>query len=450
MPAIEQKETIKGRFFRSAGLAVMAAACLFSCRKEPGKELPNIVVIVADDLGYGDLGCYGNGDIRTPNIDSLAAAGIRFTDFHSNGVVCSPTRAALMTGKYPQECGISGVITAKDHRNVGLDTAEVLIPEYLKRYGYATGIMGKWHLGYDTVYSPVVQGFDIFKGYTSGNVDYISHFDQENYYDWWRDKRHSTQEGYLTDLITSAALAFIEQHKEQPFFLYVAHGAPHSPYQNRSSPPIRDGKTTLADITEDTVRKKELYREMIEIMDAGVGAILQSLQRHRLAENTLVLFLSDNGATRIGSNAPFKGYKGQVWEGGHRVPAIVNWKGVTAPGVSDELVTTMDVFPTIADLVGGGKGSPPRFSGRSFRELLTGKPHKTGDRAVFWSFRDAAAVREGQWKLVKQQNSYYLFDLNADPAESRDISAENPGKNRELLQMLNEWLGQVAAFPQKS
>ena len=178
--------------------------------KRPPTSRPNIIIILADDLGYGDLACYGNTTHRTPHIDRLAREGIRFLDFHSNGVVCSPTRASLLTGKYPQSTGITGVITAKDHRDTGLDLSEVLIPEILKGNKYRTGMVGKWHLGYDTAYSPVRQGFDTFRGYVSGNVDYISHYDQENYFDWWANTEKSDEKGYTTDLITEHALSFID------------------------------------------------------------------------------------------------------------------------------------------------------------------------------------------------------------------------------------------------
>jgi arylsulfatase A-like enzyme len=175
---------------------------------------PNVILIVADDLGYGDLASYGNTEHQTPHLDKLARGGIQFLDFHSNGVVCSPTRAALLTGKYPQSTGITGVITAKAHRDTGLDPREVLISEILKENKYKTGMVGKWHLGYDTTYSPVKQGFDSFKGYVSGNVDYITHFDQVDIFDWWLNTEKSNEKGYTTDLITQHALSFIDQHKK--------------------------------------------------------------------------------------------------------------------------------------------------------------------------------------------------------------------------------------------
>ncbi|NQT02271.1 MAG: sulfatase-like hydrolase/transferase [Planctomycetes bacterium] len=196
-------------------------------------ERPNIILIMADDLGYGDIGCYGSKKIRTPNIDALARGGLRFTDYHSNCPVCSPTRAALLTGRYQQRCGIEGVVTAAKHRHTGMALEEVTFAEVLKRRGYATGIFGKWHVGYNVEFNPAKQGFDEFIGYVSGNVDYHSHIDQAGFEDWWKNLQKVPEEGYCTDLITKHGVDFIERHKDGPFCLYLPHEAPHYPYQGR-------------------------------------------------------------------------------------------------------------------------------------------------------------------------------------------------------------------------
>jgi arylsulfatase A len=413
-----------------------------------GQEKPNIIIIMADDMGYSDLGCYGNKTTRTPHIDKLAQNGIRFLDFHSNGVVCSPTRAALLTGKYPQSVGISGVITAKSHRHVGLDTKEILISEVLKGKDYKTGIIGKWHLGYDTTYSPVKQGFDIFKGYTSGNVDYISHFDQENNFDWWFNTNKSDENGYTTDLITEHSLAFIEQNKDKPFFLYVAHEAPHSPYQVRESAPERNTKTQSAPLS--TEKQADLYRQMIEIMDEGIGKIVASLDKHNLAKNTLIIFLSDNGATKLGSNVPYKGQKGEVWEGGHRVPAIANWKGVIKPGTSSEQIMSMDLFPTICELTGAAIPRDAEFAGKSFRKILFDKKLRLEERPLFWGYGNAYAVRKGKWKLVNDKGRLYLFDLNRDYGETDNLYEKFPFEAKSLTELLDSWMKKMSRIPMKS
>ncbi|WP_025764292.1 sulfatase-like hydrolase/transferase [Dyadobacter tibetensis] len=411
-------------------------------------ERPNIIIMMADDLGYGDLACYGNANIKTPNLDILAQKGIKFLDFHTNGVVCSPTRASLLTGKYPQSTGVTGVITAKDHRDVGLGKEEILISELLKKYDYRTGLVGKWHLGYDTTYSPVNQGFDVFKGFVSGNVDYHTHYDQENYFDWWLGKKPDQEKGYTTDLITEHSLAFIEKHKKNPFFLYIAHEAPHAPYQNRESKPTRTGdKSYQPQPLEDSLK---VYHQMIEIMDEGVGRILQALEDHQIAENTLVLFLSDNGASKIGSNLPYRGQKSQVYEGGHRVPAMAYWKGVTKASENNALLMTMDIYPTICDLIGEKLSPSTDLPGISFKDILYGNTAKVKDRPVYWSFGRQAAVREGNWKLVKIGQKYQLYNLKEDISEKNDLILKNNERANHLKATLEGWLAQMKTIPKKS
>ena len=409
---------------------------------------PNVIIILADDLGYGDLACYGNESHQTPHIDKLAREGIKFLDFHSNGVVCSPTRAALLTGKYPQSVGITGVITAKDHRDVGLSKKEVLLSELLKQQDYKTGIMGKWHLGYDTTYSPVKQGFDVFKGYVSGNVDYISHYDQENYFDWWLNTEKSQEEGYTTDLITEHALSFIEENKDGPFFLYVSHEAPHYPYQVRESAPERNGDPNFK--PEPVTDRKKIYGQMVGILDEGVGKIMATLEKYKIAENTLVLFVSDNGANGAGSNLPYKGFKSQPWEGGHRVPAIAYWKGVTRPATNDDLLTTMDIYPTVAALTDSKIPKGVRLEGVSFKDLILDKTFKPTDRPVFWAFDKFAAVRKGKWKLIRENKQFLLYDLSKDPGETQSVLAEFPAEAKRLTEILARWEKEKSAVPKKS
>ncbi len=409
---------------------------------------PNVILIVADDLGYGDLASYGNTEHQTPHLDKLARGGIQFLDFHSNGVVCSPTRAALLTGKYPQSTGITGVITAKAHRDTGLDPREVLISEILKENKYKTGMVGKWHLGYDTTYSPVKQGFDSFKGYVSGNVDYIAHFDQVDIFDWWLNTEKSNEKGYTTDLITQHALSFIDQHKKDPFFLYVAHEAPHAPYQARDSRPERTGDPDYKPEPEED--KKKVYGEMIRIMDEGIGKIMAALDELKISENTIVLFISDNGANEVGSNYPYRGYKSQVWEGGHRIPAIAYWKGVIQPNTSTELLMTMDVYPTISELTGSKVPASVRLEGVSFRNLLLGRKYAQTERPVFWGIKNSAAVRKGKWKLVREKKQNFLYDLNKDPGELQNVISEFPSEAKVLTDLLMQWEKEKSAVPAKS
>jgi len=420
----------------------------WGCDSPPNREgnsnsentAPNIVLIMADDLGYNDLGCYGNTVIKTPTIDRLAASGFRFTDYHSNGAVCSPTRASLLTGLYPQEAGVEGVITAKSHRETGMSLDKFTMAEYLKGFGYATGIFGKWHLGYKPEFGPNVQGFDQFVGFVSGNVDYFSHIDQEGHEDWWNNQDLEKDAGYLTDLITDKALEYLEErNKDKPFFLYLAHGAPHSPYQG---PNDTADRTVGGDFPVQGSRldKDNAYREMIESLDDNVGRVMEYLEKNQLSENTLVIFCSDNGgAKNVGSNAPFSGFKGQLYEGGHRVPAIFYWKDRIQQKVSEELVLSMDLFPTIAGLL--GLEVPKALSGKNLASIFDGSTptHLEEERIVFWRFGNQIAVRKGNWKLLKIGEASSLYDLSTDIQESTDIKEANPDIFQELTKAYEEW-----------
>lgn len=406
---------------------------------------PNVILIMADDMGYADLGCYGNETIKTPNIDNLASNGLRLTNYHSSGVVCSPTRAALLTGLYPQEAGIEGVVTAKSHRDTGMKPEKYTLAEMFKRAGYTTAIFGKWHLGYEPKFGPIVQGFDVFNGFVSGNVDYQSHIDQEGYADWWKQKGLNPEDGYLTNLITDHGLQFMEQEKDQPFFLYLPHGAPHSPYQGPDDPADR---TVGGDFPIHGSRKDipQAYKEMVEALDSNVGRIMSFLEENALLENTLVIFCSDNGAPKIvGSNAPFSGFKGQVFEGGHRVPAIFYWKGKIQASVSDNLMLSMDIFPTIADIleIDTQAQDQTQFSGKSMISILLEGADTTEERTVFWRFKEQKAARKGNWKLVVNNGDMSLYDLSEDPQESTDVKEENQPIFQELQQALEHWESQL-------
>ena len=404
-------------------------------------EKPNLILIMADDLGYHDLGCYGNTKINTPNIDALAEAGLRLTNYHTNGVVCSPTRASLLTGLYPQEAGIEGVVTAKSHRKTGMSPERYTMSEFFQEAGYPTAIFGKWHLGYSPAFGPIVQGFDAFSGFVSGNVDYQSHIDQEGYADWWEGKKLRPEEGYLTEIITELGIRFMEEVEDEPFFLYLPHGAPHYPYQGPADPADR---TVKGDFPTLGSRKdiNNAYQEMIESLDSSVGRIMAYLKENALLENTLVIFCSDNGAPRTeGSNAPWAGHKGQLYEGGHRVPAIFYWKDKIEPGTSDQLVMSMDIFPTIADLFELDTDQKRKLSGQSVAGLLAGGEPRNAqeERIVFWRFKDQKAARRGKWKLLIQDGQDALFNLEEDQQESTDVKENNTDIYHTLKQALEEW-----------
>lgn len=433
-------------------LAIALISCCLACmgsnnENSPEQRSPNIIIIMADDLGYNDLGCYSNDSLSTPNIDRLARGGIKFLDFHSNGTVCSPTRASLLTGKYPQKTGISGVVTAKNHRSVGMSLSEITIADYLGELGYATGISGKWHVGYDTAFSPINQGFDYFSGFVSGNIDYHTHYDQENHFDWWNGKTLMKQSGYATDLITEHAIDFINQNTNNPFFLYVAHGAPHYPYQGRKSKgfrgPLWNGDREMGDVPES----KDIYREMIEVMDEGIGKLLSALDEKGILKNTFIFFLSDNGASSMGSNHPLRGYKSQVWEGGHRVPAIAYWEGRIKPSTNHSLLMGMDIFPTLQDMVKSEAPVKSEIDGTSFYPVLTGESLKKRE-PVFWKYKNRTAARKGMWKLVRNGDKYYLFNLEDDVGEENNLIDQLPEKFNEMKLLLEMWEKEMSNFPE--
>lgn len=407
------------------------------------EKKPNFIIIMADDLGYGDLGSYGNKEIKTPHLDRLAKEGMRFTDFHSNGAVCSPTRAALLTGLYQHRTGISGVVTAKSHRHIGLSPKEKTFAEYFKELGYSTGIFGKWHVGYETKFNPVEQGFDEYIGFISGNIDFYSHIDQEGYEDWWNGKTQFKEEGYVTDLISKHSINFIKKHQDKPFLLYIPHEAPHYPIQGRNSKAERVAGKKAKKPHGKEKDKKKVYKEMIEILDQSIGDLLATLTELKLEQNTFIIFLSDNGATKYGSNSPLKGAKASVYEGGHRIPAIAYQPSLIQAGqVNDSQVMTMDILPTLLDLAGAQV--PEKIDGVSFKSTLL-KGETAVQRELFWEHKGHLAMRSKNWKLVMTapKMKAELYDLSSDIGETTNLASQHPELVKELSDKVKNWLQEV-------
>lgn len=431
---------------RNGIVCLLTAITVFPCAA--AQRPPNVIIILADDLGYGDLSCYG-GSTPTPHLDRLAAEGLRFTDFHSSGAVCSPTRAGLLTGRYQQRAGIPEVIFAdpKRNRHHGLQPTEVTLSRLLKSAGYATGIVGKWHLGYERQYNPLRHGFDFFRGYVSGNIDYISHLDATGVHDWWDGERRVEEPGYVTHLITRHAVKFIDRHKDQPFFLYISHEAVHYPYQGPDDPPERGPGNRVDFRPGDTATRRPIYQRMLKEMDDGVGQVLDGLRRNGLDERTLVFFFSDNGGVPdLAWHGPFRGHKGSVWEGGHRVPGIARWAGRIKPGVSDELAISLDLMPTVLELAGISPPDGRQLDGMSLVPLLLdGK--SLGERALFWQHGPRSAMRDGPWKLVvgpPREPGLALYHLGDDPGEQRDLAAEHPDRVTRMAAAIEQWRRDVA------
>lgn len=440
---------LDGRLFtrtgmhRLAPLAWSLAAILLSLAGVAWSQAapPNFVIIMADDMGYGDASCYGNRAYETPAVDRMAREGMRFTDFHSSGPVCSPTRAGLLTGRYQQRAGIPGVVNAAFDRNRhhGLFPSEVTFSERLKLKGYTCGIFGKWHLGYHKRFNPVHHGFDRFRGYVSGNIDYISHFDRMEVEDWWDGLELVPEEGYSTHLISKHAVEFIEQNQDRPFCVYVAHEAPHSPYQGPNDPPVRGPDKQKAVPKPDIPRA---YRQMMAEMDRGVGEVIDAVDRLGLGENTFIFFLSDNGGTPNGSNGPLRGFKAQVWEGGHRVPAVARWTGrIPAGSVCNEMAISLDLMPTILELSGTDLPAGHKLDGKSLVPvLLEEKP--LGPRKLYWDYSGRQAMRDGLWKLVVAEKGLKvpaLFNLADDLGEKNNLASAQSQRVESMLADFDAW-----------
>ena len=404
----------------------------------PTPRRPNVVVIITDDQGYGDLGCHGNEKVRTPNIDRLAAGSVRFTQF-CVAPVCTPTRAALMTGRYHHR---TGAIDTYQGRAL-MQPDETTVAEVLKSAGYRTGLFGKWHLGDNYPMRPQEQGFDEVLMHRGGGMVQPGDPPGSRYMDpvLQHNGVQKDYKGYCTDVFTDGAIQFIEQGGEQPFFAYVAFNAPHTPLQV----PEEWVKPYRGMGLDDTTAR--IYA-MVENIDANVGRLLKRLDELKLAENTVVLYMHDNGPQQKRFNAGLRGLKGSVYEGGIRSPLFVRWAGRTRPGEVDKLAAHIDLFPTLLELC-GAKYEPRRpLDGMSLAPLVLGHKVEWVDRTLFIQWHrgdeprlyDNCAVRQSRFKMV---NGKELYDLAVDPAEAKDVAGEHPEVVAELRQKYEQWFADV-------
>jgi len=404
----------------------------FLCSQLPAKDLdndytsPNIVFIFADDLGYGDLSCYGATEIDTPNIDRLGSEGIRFTDFYASSSICSPSRAGLLTGRYAPRMGIEGVFFPMSF--TGLDPEEVTIAEFLHQNGYATGMVGKWHLGHHYKYLPLQNGFDEYFG-----IPYSNDMRMVVYMRGNEVEAFEVDQRYLTQRYTAESIEFIEKHREEPFFLYIAHNMPHVPLY--CSPKFAGSS------------KKGLYGDVIQELDWSVGQILETLEKNGLSENTLVIFSSDNGPWLVmehlgGSAGKLRGGKFSTFEGGFRVPTLARWpNNIPAGTVCDTVANMLDWAPTFASLIGTTMEGKGPLDGKDLSSVLMQNGQREDDR--FFYLRpngELGAVRNGRWKLKLKSDGFpgtayrefspaheeLLFDLERDPIESADCADQYP------------------------
>ncbi len=428
----------------------------------PGEAAPrtNIVVITADNLGFHDTGCYGNREIKTPNIDRLAAQGVRCTSFYSASPTCTVSRASLLTGRYPQRHGLthqlrtSADLSIDENLGVGLRHSELLIPQLLKPQGYATACFGKWNIGFAEGSRPTERGFDEFFGHASGNMDYYTHV-YKGRNDLYRGTEAVQVDGYSTDLFAEAACDFLRRKAKGPFFLYLPFNAVHYPNPANKAPgepcvwQAPDEYFEMYGYRPDTQDVRQRYQATVTALDAGIGRVLNQIDALGLRENTLVIFFSDNGAfaaqMNCASNKPHRTERAMIYEGSIRVCCLVRWPGRIPPGtVCDEILVSMDFFPMIVKAAGATLPGYRIIDGRDPTATLAGKaasPHG----ALFWDYNRSRAVRQGRYKLVRARTSksWELYDLAADPGETTDLAKKEPDVAARLLADFDRWAATV-------
>ncbi len=421
---------------------------------------PNIVYIVADDLGFADLGCYGGRDATfgpvSPVLDGLAANGLMFTQGYANAPVCSPTRFALMTGRYQYRLrgAAEEPINSKSRGSttLGLPPEHPTLPSLLRASGYRTALIGKWHLGYPPSFGPLRSGYEEFFGPMAGGVDYFTHCDSRGRHDLWFGEEERADEGYLTDLISQRAVDYIDRMADgandgTPFFLSLHYTAPHWPWETRDDETLaQEVKDNLFHLHGGNIHT---YRRMIHHMDEGIGQVMAALKRHALADNTLVVFTSDNGGERFSDNWPLVGGKMDLTEGGIRVPWIAHWPAVIAPGrTSAQACMTMDWSATMLDAAGVAPDPAFALDGVSLLRVLQ-RDGQEFDRPLYWrmNHRGQRALRDGDWKYLRVDGHDYLFNLPTDERERANLGGREPQRLAAMREAWETWNATMPPIP---
>ena len=419
------------------------------------EDRPNVVLIVSDDQGYADLGCFGGDVIKTPNLDRLAKQGVRATSFYVTWPACTPSRGSILTGRYPQRNGLYDMIRNDminyGHRyseveyalspemTIGLDKREVTIADMLKKAGYATGAFGKWDSGRAKRFLPLQRGFDAFYGFANTGIDYWTH-ERYGIPSMFRGNDRVKEDGFATHLFRREALRFLDEYGDGPFFLYVPFNAPHGA-SNLEKEGVQAPDEAVAEFYPDRKPddKRTRYMACVSDMDAAIGAILEAIDRRGVADRTLVLFFSDNGGSGPGDNGPLRGRKGQLFEGGVRVPFLARWPGrIPAGSTTDGFLTSLELFPTI--LAAAGVEAPEGVVLDGFDMLPTLAGDTSSPReSMFWQRRLDRAARVGPYKWVDTEAGSGLFDLRNDLGERHDLSAEQPGLLADLRARFDAW-----------
>jgi arylsulfatase A-like enzyme len=420
------------RQITAVALAFMALSMTIAQAADATK--PNILLIVADDLGWGELGFQGNKSIPTPQLDSLASNGVRFTSGYVSGPYCSPTRAGLLTGRYQHRFGHEfNPGRQEGAEKIGLSLQEKTIADRLKAAGYATGIFGKWHLGNAPEFHPLKRGFDEYYGFLGGAHSYLNVGQGANAI--LRGTEPVETIDHTTEAFARESAKFIEKNKDKPWFVYLPFNAVHGP--------LEAPEKYLQKYAEIEDPKRRAYAAMTHALDDAVGVVLAKLRELKLEESTLIVFFSDNGgptAVNTSSNAPMRGFKATVWEGGVRVPFVVQWKEHLPAGKTyDHPVIQLDVQPTVLAAAGVTSKPEDKFDGVNLIPFLSGNNNAAPHEALFWRFGPQRAVRQGDWKLVEAADGVQLFNLKDDLPETTDVAAKNPEKLKELEAAYVAW-----------
>jgi arylsulfatase A-like enzyme len=426
----------------------LAASALAGARSAGAAARPNVLFILADDLGWGDLSCYGRPDYRTPHLDRLAREGTRLVQAYSASPVCTPTRCAFVTGRYPARTavGLEEPLTwrrnlEQQKRDVGLPAEHPTVASLLKKAGYRTALVGKWHLGYLPKYSPVKSGFEEFFGIHSGGVYYFAHTDGLGDRDLYEMDVPVERAGYLTDLLTERAVEFLRRKHAQPFYLSLHYTAPHWPWEG---PRDAAGARAQGYAAMTAGGSLKVYAEMMRSLDESVGRVLGALDAAGHARRTLVVFTSDNGGERFSFNWPFRGAKFELYEGGIRVPAIVRWPGVVPAGrTSTQVSVTMDWTATLLAAAGAAADPSYPLDGQDLLPVLRGA-RPPAERTLFWRHAAQAAARVGDWKYMKvDDKTERLHDLSTDEREQADFRAARPEVFERLRAEYARWEAQM-------
>ena len=438
--------------YLTIGLA--ATAFYGECHAAGTSEKPNILLILADDLGWGDLSCQYAQDIQTPNIDSIFENGIRLNQFHASSNVSSPSRAGLLTGRYPIMVGVPGVIRGTSYTHGYLSPDAVLLPEMMSKAGYRTAAIGKWHLGLQSPNLPNDRGFEYFAGFLGDMMNSYYTYRRENTNYMRINREPVTPTGHATEVFTNWAIDYIRKAKKdkKPFFMYLAYNAPHDPLQ----PPAEWLEKVVAREPGISETRSRLVG-LIEHLDHNIGRVIDELERSGQLDNTIIILTSDNGGwvRSEANNGPHRGWKGDMYEGGISVPCAIYWKGKTKPRAIENLVMMTDIFPTICDFINIGIESP--VDGISVLPLLEGEKQNTDDRYVFWAKRDndfydiQAAARFGRYIVLRNlpKGEFRYYDIVADPMQQHELSKDD-AMYRELIRLLNKHIKEGNTVPWKS